>query len=49
MRLIIRKTGQNSEQDTSFITTDNASQYIRSLKTNNDEVIDYNKELPNTN
>ena len=49
MRVIIKRTGQNSIQDTSFITTDNASHYIRSLKTDSSEVIDYNKELPNIN
>lgn len=48
MRIIIKKTGQNTSQDISFITTDNASQYMKSMKTSPAEVIDYEKEFPNS-
>ena len=41
MRIIIKKTGQIRPQDISFITTENASQHIKTLKMNPDEVINF--------
>ena len=48
MRIIIKKTGHNTPQDICFVTTDNASQYMKSLKTSPAEVIDYEKEFPHS-